>query len=103
VLDVVDRALAKGDDTSRDVWNVLTALRGPDLGDSAYTHKLQNTIPIRRAALPKTTTGINPADFGCSTDKFIEDDTVYAYGTGLRHFTRHAVRAAKTLGLIDAE
>ena len=56
VLDVIDRFLASdgvATDEKRALWDVLTALRGPDNGSDDM--KNAATIPIRRAALPLTT------------------------------------------------
>ena len=43
-------------EAATEVWDVITALRGPDTFDheAAQTLKLDLTIPIRRAAFPKT-------------------------------------------------
>lgn len=52
MLDAIDQFLSVGDDKAADVAAVLTALRGPD-GDN-LAEKLNTTIPVRCAALPKT-------------------------------------------------
>lgn len=52
ILDKIDTVLAKHDDTAAELWNVLTALRGPD--SSASNNKSVTTVPIRRVAFPLT-------------------------------------------------
>jgi hypothetical protein len=56
-LDALDRVLARQDGASRQVWAVLTALRGPDHTlnrTSEADIKARATVPIRRAAFPRT-------------------------------------------------
>ena len=53
VLDLIDRTLAgKDQESARELWDVLTAMRGPD--DDNNTAKMVYTVPIRSAAFPKT-------------------------------------------------
>lgn len=55
VLNVIDEALAQQNDVSKQLWNVLTALRGPDNNDFSFGGlKKTGTVPIRRAAFPRT-------------------------------------------------
>lgn len=102
VLDQIDAVLSKGNVVSEEVWNVLTALRGPDNGESEP--KRVATVPIRRAAFPRTTEAHNNfgstvflADFGASTSKY---DLNSGYDQDDWHFDVHAQNAAQILGLI---
>jgi hypothetical protein len=52
VLAYLDEVLARGDATARDVWVVLTALRGPDDGND--TLKNESTAYVRSLAFPQT-------------------------------------------------
>ena len=51
VLDVIDEFLARGDSRAGALWDVLTALRGPD-DESKEQLKSSTTSHIRRAAFP---------------------------------------------------
>lgn len=94
VLAVVDKSLANGDETSEKVWDVLTALRGPD--SSSYSAKNGAIVPIRRAALPKTAkSGRAPAYFGDSG--FPKKVAIVQAET--YHFKRHVTAAARALKL----
>jgi hypothetical protein len=58
MLDVIDTFLAEGDSASRDLWDVLTALRGPDDpnpygSDYAGLGRKVRTTRVRAAAFPK--------------------------------------------------
>ena len=54
VLMAIDRHLAVGDRAASELWDVLTALRGPDSGDEKK--KGQTTIHVRATAFPATVT-----------------------------------------------
>lgn len=111
VLDIVDTALARGNSTSEKLWDVLTALRGPDTNE--YYLKSEITVLIRRKALPKTTkahmdSGATLADFGYDEpkDAKISSGTVgyerEGYGYKRRgHFRNHAIKAAEALGIYE--
>ena len=55
VLRIIDQALAGGL-WSRDLWAVLSALRGPDV--PPWGRKNTYTVPIRALAFPKTARGL---------------------------------------------
>ena len=99
MLDCIDTYLAFKDDKSRDLWSVLSALRGPDSGD--FRLKNGTTIPIRRAAFPKTT---KSSVFGSVGASFGNPRRHYAFMrnlVGSVHFKSHANKAAKVLSLVD--
>lgn len=50
-LNQVEKVLMGNDQAAADLWNILSALRGPDAGYG----KAQATIPVRRKAFPKLT------------------------------------------------
>lgn len=100
VLNVIDTALARENDTSIKVWDVLTALRGPDVG-AEYMKKETGTVYVRRAAFPKTTKRadedygyLNGAQFSAGAHAF-SVPTKYEGG----HFNGHLRRAAEALNL----
>lgn len=101
ILDLIDTQLAKEDDTSRQLWNVLTALRGPDDANEAL--KVAKTVPIRRAAFPKSaaiagTYGhVNGAFFGRPENKEVDSNTNLFYTS---HFISHIRNAAEALGIL---
>lgn len=58
--DVLSQTDPQGTKVAVEVWDVITALRGPDNFRAALKNSL--TVPIRRAALPKTTRVAEAAD-----------------------------------------
>jgi len=50
-LDVIDNVLCGNDGAAWKLWDVLSALRGPDTGN--FVLKRSTTAPIRRVAFPK--------------------------------------------------
>ena len=91
LLRTIDTALAKGDQTSDELWKVLTALRGPDTSSSSV--KERTTVHIRIAAFPRTAMANDtPASF--------DTDQPFTLGRGPRHFQNHIHSAADVLGLI---
>lgn len=100
VLNVIDVALAKKNDTSTKVWDVLTALRGPDSG-AEYMKKETGTVYVRHAAFPKTSKKadenfgyLNGAQFSAGAHALV----VPSRSEG-GHFNGHLRRAAEALEL----
>lgn len=58
VLDQIDAVLAEGSDDSRRLWDIMTALRGPDHFEN-QGRKDTGTIYIRQAAFPTTAKSAN--------------------------------------------
>src|SRR3990167_6582144 len=88
-LDRIERFLLKGNQGAKDLWNILSALRGPDDGNLGA--KSTTTIPIRQMAFPKLAQkGSNdniPAAFGWPDAKFVDpDDDPHTP----QHFRQHA-------------
>lgn len=101
-LDAIDRVLVRNDDTAAQLWDVLSALRGPD--NESYIFKHDHIVPIRRAAFPQTAESVsetggytNRADFSEAT--FVQPATPDFMGTD-GHIISHAKRAAWALGLM---
>jgi len=106
VLDVIDGVLAEGcrvgetgellmpPDTyidAADLWNILTALRGPDSCDCDL--KQQTTAIIRAHAFPKAAAGMHRVlAFVNSVDTTIVCDDCH-------HFESHVWEAARALGI----
>lgn len=81
------------------LWDVLSALRGPDMSDS-HQRKVDTTIPIRRAAFPKLTDSRHRHSISAA---FGYDDSKYNGPTkdsSAPHFEYHVAQAAYALGLI---
>lgn len=97
-LDYLDKILVRQDQTSRELWNVLTALRGPDVDiGPPYDTKEATTVHIRRAAFPLCKTiedYVNGATFFTSSE--FAPRQAYRVST---HFSNHIADAAKALGL----
>jgi hypothetical protein len=75
------------------LWNVLSALRGPDYGDSQKT-KAATTAVIRHHALGDSAV----EDFALSRSDTLSSVNLRRKMSGL-HFTEHAVDAFLALGL----
>lgn len=98
-LKYLDAILAKGGEDARDLWDVLSALRGPDSQDDVLKDTV--TCPIRRAAFPKTTKRLIAGDiqigpvFASYNGRTKEYDAKAASaGT---HFAYHAREAWRAL------
>jgi hypothetical protein len=111
ILDVIDRELATGSDAAQELWDVLSALRGPDIGDTGI--KEDSTIPIRRAAFPETAakTDDDPtlrplrrASFGVPERYlYFYDYATYkgsVHPANHDHLGMHAFRAADVLAIL---
>lgn len=55
-LDYLDEIFCRGGQDAQDLWDIMTALRGPDnsYSDQCRLNKRSVTIPIRRASFPRT-------------------------------------------------
>lgn len=102
LIDLLDRFLAnpyQSADAKASLWNVLTALRGPD--SNSFSAKAASTAHIRRAAFPFTTAAIDkgaafPASFSTDSRPFS------SYADASAHFNSHinmAQIALQKLGL----
>lgn len=111
ILDQIDEVLAEESTTSGALWDVLTALRGPDWEESDQV-KDSATVPIRVAAFPRTAQATrdrrsayaNRALFSCYGGKF--DSTIVPDGLNHAvigsHFQGHIDAAASALDLRDS-
>lgn len=117
-LDYLDTILSRGGQDAQDLWDILTALRGPDEHhyDDEVDHKKTVTIPVRLAALPRTACAVRSerasGDYYssritpgvCRRASFGAPSSSYRYAgpqrEGPGHFEAHAYRAARALGLI---
>ena len=109
VLDVLDRELTgKGPnrlskEEQHKLWDVLTALRGPD--SQEHSEKSAVTIPVRRAALPRTAKAADKradnSPTGASFSGWFEaGETAEGVRRGLSgHFEYHGRVAFTALGL----
>lgn len=89
------RFLNKGDGGSRRLWDVLSALRGPDLEDS---EEIKNcTTAVIRAAIGMKGEPILPAHIEADCAPLAERRIQLPLGG--YHFKCHAERAFKALGL----
>lgn len=124
MLDQIDEFLV-GDNQNAavELWDVMTALRGPDSHDSSTISeykgmnglKSATTAPIRRAALPRTAEAPYPystisttrASFGYRNDAFegfVRRDGLHRIDRSyMQHFDLHVALAAEVLGLIKAK
>lgn len=116
-LDSLDDFLLRHDTASAQVAAVITALRGPDKDEGYTVHGLKDkiTLPIRRAALPKSAL-VNTGTAVGQNSKSVYARNM-AFGTfvdvdlpkGIRvtsftpassnHFEHHGILAAEALGL----
>lgn len=90
ILNKIDDTLSKNDQSSNQLWDVLTSLRGPDNEDSYL--KAATTLLVRSAAFPKTASvafvndtdgiaGVHGALYGTDND----------YNTRLRRASQQCV------------
>lgn len=122
-LDQLDTALAAGGDDARAIWDVLSALRGPDqdyvllndpspttvndapLKKAGYYAKTATTAFIRAVALPKTAKAITagivdlPATFANADHPDNANLARLRQGLIPSHFCRHARNGFAVLGL----
>ena len=104
MLDLIDKFLARCDEESGKLWDVLSALRGPDDKDEAL--KKHSTMLIRQAAFPKLQKAVEmesssmwqcgPSGRTPGMDGFLPYKTTGCQG----HFRVHANGAARVLGLL---
>jgi len=111
LLDEIDEMLLPGDVAASELWNVLTALRGPDAEFDVI--KDVTTAPIRGAAFPKTCQQALAqrgqhelpeqvfARVGAQFESPARFDKTVV-GQGHLHFANHVRNAALELGLIDS-
>lgn len=102
-LDYIDNILVQQDETSQQLWAVMTALRGPDNPEKDNL-KYNGTIFVRRAAFPLTTAKAdsNPSVFtrgysngaAWSTIREMKVPTAWE-----GHAESHLYHAMHTLGL----
>jgi hypothetical protein len=111
ILDQIDKLLSEADMTiALEVWNVLSALRGPDV--DAYSNKIKatTTAVIRCAALPLSmkrelyveSSGVKYSAFGMVEPDLKKFDIRAASQTS-DHFRTHVRWAAHVLGLMKRE
>lgn len=114
VLDAIDQFLAQGPDhEARNLWQVLTALRGPDDGNDQA--KDQITAPIRGAAFPRCLKRAPqpwPNPYGITDGKprrfhrgwqIALPGTFALAPTMSGHFDGHAINAARALDLLPTQ
>lgn len=111
-LDTIDQMLLKWSGSSatnlygglkhNPLWQVLTALRGPD--DLSKTKKDQHTIPVREAAFPKTAAkyGDYWRGFNASSHFPWVEPMLKPGAYALDHFEDHAYRGSRALSLPPA-
>lgn len=105
MLNVIDRFLVKNNEQdwgskASQLWDVLSALRGPDSRESVV--KGARTIPIRRAAFPLVAKKDDDTSDVRISASFAREYTKYEaqHADGSYHFNNHTDRAARVLGLI---
>ena len=98
MLDKIDTFLTGDIADARALWDVLSALRGPDNGDGES--KLDSTLPIRRAAFPKVL-AMHEEGSRFLNAAFLGNNELFdLHRAGGEHYTAHARKAAIALGLI---
>jgi hypothetical protein len=101
ILNIIDETLAAGGETARDLWTVLSALRGPD-SDTGLV-KTEITAPIRTNAFPKAakTGNIVRGHYYVNSMQFAREGTELPKNIpdveGEWHFRHHARLAVEVL------
>ena len=104
LLDAIDKHLTKRDYAAAELWDVLTALRGPDCEEKTG-EKDRTTLPIRAAAFPqlaKTHATKNQDWVTCSTHSAfpgMRQSAVFVPPEDDGHFARHVMAAATVLAI----
>ena len=111
MLAQIDTMLARCDVAAGELWEVLTALRGPDLPDNSGALKESTTAHIRREALPRLCIALSE-----SGSRFWKDGPGHRYPSmdaslnfrsvpmwSSDHFDRHVQAAAEILGIVKGE
>ena len=104
ILDTIDRHLVVGDRAASELWDVLTALRGPDSGD-ANNEKDRSTVHVRAKAFPRTRAEVSRGGNWWRSagyhSRFPGMDTTRKGFTlpDYSHFGAHIRAAAEVLGL----
>lgn len=81
---------------AKDLWDILTALRGPDNGDASI--KKTTTAVLRTMTFLKEGEGAKPYDLTLRIADFAPFTTPFNHGVYEEdHFTIHAVRAFRAL------
>lgn len=97
MLNQIDEFLSRSDSASAELWQVLSALRGPDENMPSIKHAM--TEPIRTAAFPKTAQVFLYGGWAVPAF-FAEPGTSFLHlYEGGAHFRNHAQRAAILLGI----
>lgn len=100
ILKRIDLFLSEGNDDSRALWQVLTALRGPD---EPRVGKNGTTCVIRTRALPITHNRIMKGGdwhpIGATFADPAQTNVVLDAGTVGSHFLSHIKNAARVLGI----
>jgi hypothetical protein len=99
VLETIEDVLLRGDDDARNLWDILSALRGPDeVSYYSWETKARTTVHMRRAAFPRLARKADirsidiPADF--------RTDLPYREPIEFSHFATHLVDAVTAPGRI---
>ncbi len=101
MLDLIDKFLSRCNRESGELWDVLSALRGPD-DDGDEQLKKRTTILIRRAAFSKLRRVMTHATWTSGPSgrcPGMNGLPSYDATGGSKHFCTHADGAAKVLGL----
>ena len=100
MLDWIDDFLVSHSLEAAELWDVLTALRGPDSGELG--NKLRTTVPIRVAAFPRTAAMPGEFNGGARSRAIFEgspQDFVWPDNDSIEHFDYHIRQAAHALGM----
>ena len=104
MLDVLDAFFVEADPyDARCVWDVLTALRGPDDAKEHPLSKVRGTVHVRAAAFPRTAAIPSRAclaDFNTGERPFTRKDFPQSFDGHLDHFARHIRLAMLALGIL---
>ena len=99
VLDIIDLQLEQINQASKELWDVLTALRAPDDPDLHMRYKDTNTLHIRDKAFPRAmAAGVLGKPYLSLKTLEGHPDATIAKRAGM-HWLSHALPAAEALGL----
>lgn len=99
VLDIIDQFLVDhmSDGKAETLWNILSALRGPDADVVGVAAAKACTIAIRRGAFPKKTKQVEGCGFSGIGADFISTANGNPETANSNHFANHVRAAAQAL------
>lgn len=105
VLDQIE-AVLMDPDHGKQLWDVLTALRGPDtkpFTQESYELKLRTTAIIRSRAFPRVARNLSTFPHKFAHFSHCTNERIVARTDDPQHFVQHAIAAERALDWVNQE